>query len=210
MYLPAAVKTGRDEQLGRLARVVAASQLVAGQLLGYESVVGLILVKGTDDVVAVAPGVRPLAVGLVAIGLGVAGDVQPMLGPALAVIRGGQQTLHDALVSTRSVITEEGVCLVWRGGEADQVEGDATQQRRSVGRGRGPEPGCLQPGEHESVNGSADPGGIRGGRQGLWPGRLERPVGRPPGTGRAVNSQGDRGQCEQSYPRDKAAKVHME
>ena len=45
---------------------------VAGEVLGQEAVVGDVGVEGTDDVVAVPPGVRDVGVVLVAARLGVA------------------------------------------------------------------------------------------------------------------------------------------
>ena len=63
--------------------------LVTGKLLADETVVGLVFVEGLDDIVAVRPCVRAVGVLAVAIGLGIAGKIQPMLRPTLAVTRGG-------------------------------------------------------------------------------------------------------------------------
>ena len=51
------------------------SNKIAGDLLADELIVGLVLVEGGDDVVAVAPGVRVSEVALHSVRLAVAGYV---------------------------------------------------------------------------------------------------------------------------------------
>ena len=80
---------------------VAGDQLVAGELLHDEAVVGLVRVEAADDVVAVPPGVGPGLVELVAVGVGVAGQVEPVPAPALAVTRDGEQPVDDLLPRLR-------------------------------------------------------------------------------------------------------------
>src|SRR5438132_11347133 len=75
MYGTATVKAAGDEQVSALARVLAACQLVAGQLLGNEAVVRHIPVQGADDIIAVTPGVRSLPVRFIAVGFGVANNI---------------------------------------------------------------------------------------------------------------------------------------
>ena len=58
---------------------------VAGDLLDHEPVVGQVGVECTDHVVAIAEGVGDVVVELVPGGLGVADQVEPVPGPALAV-----------------------------------------------------------------------------------------------------------------------------
>ena len=98
--------TGGDERfehLGRVALGVAeVVELVAGQLLGEESVPGLVIVEGVDDVVAIAPDtgreahVRGLEV--FAVGIDIPGGVKPETSPALTVFGRGQQPVEQALV----------------------------------------------------------------------------------------------------------------
>ena len=76
--------------------------LVAGDLLDQEPVERLVAVEGVDDVVAESPGVGDVAVVLEALGLGVADDVEPVLRPALAVSRAGQQPVDDPLLGDRA------------------------------------------------------------------------------------------------------------
>lgn len=69
---------------------VAGVELVAGELFGDETVVGRVGVERVDHPVAIAPGLGAMRVGLVAVGLGVPHQVEPMASPALAVARRGQ------------------------------------------------------------------------------------------------------------------------
>src|SRR5262249_62198853 len=77
---------------------VVGIQFVAGELLAEESVVGLVVVEGVDDVVAVTPGEGAWVVRLEAVALGEAGEVEPERGPALAVLRRGRDPLNDPVV----------------------------------------------------------------------------------------------------------------
>src|SRR5262245_13609777 len=77
-----AVEPCGDEQLG-----VVGVDLVTGQLLLHETVVGYVVIEGLDDVVAIAPGPRPMAVVLEAFGLGKPDDVEPVPPPPFAVMR---------------------------------------------------------------------------------------------------------------------------
>ena len=87
-----AEEAGGDDLVLRGAR-----QLVAGDLLDDEPVVGQVAVQGVDHPVAVEPDEARLVL-LVAVGVGVAGGVEPVPSPALAVVRRGQQAIDDPLV----------------------------------------------------------------------------------------------------------------
>ena len=60
---------------------------ITGQVLEHETVVRDVGVHRTDHVVAVPPGVRDRVIELVAVGLGVAHEVEPMPPEALAEVR---------------------------------------------------------------------------------------------------------------------------
>jgi hypothetical protein len=77
-----AIEAGGDEGI-----VGDIFDFIAGQLLADKLVVGFVLIECAYDVIAIAPGVGFFAVALVAVGLGVADDVEPEAGPALAVAR---------------------------------------------------------------------------------------------------------------------------
>ena len=65
------VKGAGDKEAGR----GVGAQLVAGELLADEPVVGQVGVERLDDVVAVGPGVGPSDIGLEAVGFCETGDV---------------------------------------------------------------------------------------------------------------------------------------
>ena len=98
---------------------------------------GLSRVERGDDVVAVAPGVAVGDVLVEAVGVGVAGDVEPVPAPALAVGGRGEQPVDDLGEGVGRVVGEEGVDLLRRRRQAGQVEGRAADQRPPVGRRRG-------------------------------------------------------------------------
>src|SRR5262249_42416905 len=77
-------------------------QLVAGELFADEAVIGLVVVKRADDIVAVTPGVRLLVVAFVTVGLTEADHIEPVAAPALAVLRRGKQSIDEALRGVRA------------------------------------------------------------------------------------------------------------
>ena len=81
---PEAIEAGSDQRLG-----VVRFQFVAGELLPNEPVVRQVGVERADDVIAIFVGIRPVVVGLEAIGLGVPNEIEPVLRPAFAVTRRG-------------------------------------------------------------------------------------------------------------------------
>src|SRR3954449_8303947 len=77
-----AIEASRDERLD-----VAIGEQVARELLGSELVEGQVAVERVDDPIAIAPGPRAGAVLFIAVGIGVAGEVEPPAGPLLAEVR---------------------------------------------------------------------------------------------------------------------------
>jgi hypothetical protein len=165
-----AVEARRDALFARGVR-----QHVAGQLLDREPVERHVAVERVDHPVAVLPH-RPEAVLLVTVRVGVPGEVEPRPRPPLAVMRRGEQAIDDALVGVRGGVGEEGVALLERRGKADEVERDAAEQRFPRGFGRWRQPLGLEPGEHEAVDGRADPALVADGRRRMAHGPHVRPV----------------------------------
>ena len=87
-------------------RGVVGVEFVAGELFGEKLVVGLVVVEGGDDVVAVAPGVRAVGVLTVSVGLGVADEVEPVAAPALAVGGAFEQAVDEALVGVGRLVVD--------------------------------------------------------------------------------------------------------
>ena len=69
---------------------------VTGDLFAEKLVVGLVGVERGDDVIAVVPGVGAKLVALEAVGIGVVRDVEPVARPALAVVRAGEEAVHES------------------------------------------------------------------------------------------------------------------
>ena len=88
---------GAEGGLVELFRGVEARgvQQVTGQLLTDELVVRDVRIEGSDEIVAVAPGLRDGRVAFAAVGIRVADQVHPMAGEVFAVARGGQQAIDD-------------------------------------------------------------------------------------------------------------------
>ncbi len=76
---------------------VLRGELVAGDLFADELVVRLVAAEGRDDVIAVVPGVRPVGVLLVAVGIGIADEVEPEAG-VLAIPRACEEPVDEPLV----------------------------------------------------------------------------------------------------------------
>src|SRR5205823_5855784 len=119
-----------------------------------------VVVERLDDVVAVAPGIRPEFVGLESFALGVAGKVEPVPRPAFAVTRGGEQAVHDFVERFGGVVGEESVHGFSRRWQANQIEGRAADQSDLV-RGRcGPQSLRFQFGEDKSIDRVSHPVGL--------------------------------------------------
>ena len=160
-------------------------EAVGGELFDDELVVRFVAVEGVDDVVAVGPGVgvaEVFAAFGVALGVGVAGNIEPVTAPAFAVGGGGEEAVDEGGVGGIGIfkrIRFEGGDLGRGGREAGEVEGEAADQRAAVGSGVGGEAVVREFGEDEVIDGGFDPrrvGGSGGGGDcGLADG-LERPV----------------------------------
>ena len=170
-----AVEGGGDALLARCA-----GQHVAGKLLDRELVERHVRVVGVDHPVAPAPH-RPLAVGLVAVRVRVAGGVEPLHRHPLAVARRAEQPVDGLLVGVRGVVVEERGQLARGRRQPRQVQRRPPQQRRPVGlRGRR-QALAFEPREDEAVDGVADPVPVADGRRRRALRRHERPVRLPLG-----------------------------
>ena len=166
---------GDDAALVDLA-AIAAGQQIAGDLFPHELVVGHVAVECLDDVVAVLPSVRIAVILVVAGRVRIAGNVQPMAAPALAVRRRCEQALHHALVSSRGSILEERLRLCRSRRQSRQVECRPAQPSQLVGRRVGLQAVLLHLGQHEAVDRILVPGGIVHCWRIAMNHRLERPV----------------------------------
>ena len=180
---PRPQEPGGDE--GLVGDVV---ELVARDLLAQELVVGLVVVEGVDDVVAVPPRVVAAVVLLEPRRVGVAGHVHPVTAPALAVVRRVEQPLDQALPGAPPGVGEELVDLLGGRRQPGEVQIGPAHQGQGVGPRPRRHPRLLAGGVEEAVDGVLVD--LRGGHRGLLR-QLERPV-----LARPVRQQGvlERGQ----------------
>src|SRR5207248_912489 len=75
------------------------------------------------------------SVGVVAVGVGIAGGVEPVAAPALAVVWRLEQALHLALIGSWLGVSEKRVHLRRRRRQPGQIEAEPAQQRRALGFG---------------------------------------------------------------------------
>ena len=128
-----------------------AGKEVAGQLERREAVEGHVGIKGPDDPVAESPDRARGIVG-VAGAVGVTGEVEPLPGLMLAVAVVGQQPVDVAFVGIRRRIGDEGIDLLRRRRQADQIEGEAAGKHCPIGLGLKREPVSLEPRQHEGID----------------------------------------------------------
>ena len=146
------VEAGRDQRFGR-----AGIDLVAGQLLADESVVRLIAIERGDHVVAISPGEGLGRVALVAVGLAVANQVEPVPAPFFAIMRAGEQAVDQALERAGRSVGDERVDLVRGRRQPGEVICQPADQGRAIrGRGRLESLG-FEPRQDERVNRRAAP-----------------------------------------------------
>ena len=107
------IEAGGRERLG-----VAGPEFVAGDLLADKTVVRLIVIEGANNVVPVTPRMRAYGIVLKAIGLGEAGEVEPVPPPALTISRGGEQAVDELFVGLRGRFTRKLLDLFRRRREA--------------------------------------------------------------------------------------------
>ncbi len=139
---------GRHRGFGPIA-----GQLVARQLLADELIERFVGVERANDIVAIAIGQRPIGIGEeVAVGVGIAGRVEPILAPALAVARRGKIALDHALVGVVGRVVEKGRNLLRCRRQANQIERHAANQRCPVGFGPQRQPGRFQFGFDEAID----------------------------------------------------------
>ncbi len=116
---------------------VIGKEFVSGELFLQETVVGFVLIERLNNVIAVAPGIRAVEVGSVAVGIGVADEIQPMAGPAFAIGGAVKELVDEAFPCVRATIVEEVFDLFWSGGESGDFEGESAEECEAVCFGSG-------------------------------------------------------------------------
>ena len=194
-----------DETEGGETRIVRRDvrNAVGGELLDDELVIRLVFVHRVDDVIAVSPGVGVTVVAEEAVSLvdlqaariGVAGGVEPVTGPAFAVVRRGEEEV-DLLdvdgfevtgraagaggerVGERGVVAglDENFDLFGGGREAEEIVVDAAKESLRT-RGRiGLQTLLFEFGQDKGVDRILDPGLVLHFRHGEFLDGLVRPM----------------------------------
>ena len=123
LHLPDEVPgTGHEKATGHHRCRVIRRNHVAGHLLPQERVVWLVGIEGVDHPVAVAPRMGAELIALVAMAVGVVGDIEPVPRPPFPVGRRRQEAIDEPLESIGGSISLEGGHLVRRRREADEIE----------------------------------------------------------------------------------------
>ena len=79
-------------------------ELIPGNLFNHKFIVRLVLIEGTNDIVAVTPGIRSFIVIGVTAGISIAGYIQPVLSPAFTVMRAGEKFINELAPSLERVL----------------------------------------------------------------------------------------------------------
>ena len=154
-----AVVAGGDKIVG--GRI---GDLVAGKLLEREPIKRRVGVEGPDDIVAVAPSMRLVAVALEGVGLGIAHQIEPVPPPLLAVMGRSEEPVDDPLPRPRRPVGEKGLRVGLARRQTGEVVGSPPQERLLVGKHGSREPLLGEPFEHERVDGCRHDAVIRDGR----------------------------------------------
>ena len=79
-------------------------EFVTGKLLHYKLIIRLVVVEGSDDIIAIAPHKRFRVIPFIAVGFGIANDIQPMPTPLFAVMFRSQQPINQITISIRRLV----------------------------------------------------------------------------------------------------------
>ena len=142
----------REETQSRREFRLLGKQYIGGDLFLGELRKRCVRVERADEVVAVAPGVGPHAILIVAVRLGEMHEVHPLPGHAFAVVRRREQLVDEFLVGLRRGVVQERVDLRGRRRQADEVEVEPPNQRPLVCLRRRREPFLVQLRQHEPID----------------------------------------------------------
>ena len=113
---------------------------ISCDLMLHKSIKWHVAIERVDDPVTVLPGVFALGVVFKAVGVRVTRQIQPPLRPVLTVARRSEQFVHERFESrrtndkcrTRAALIDERGDFFRRGRQADEIEGDAADQRGGI------------------------------------------------------------------------------
>ena len=164
------------DQIVSTLGLVQSGQQVTRQLFGDEFIKGDVLIKRIDHPISVPPCVGVRDVVFSPTGFGVAGDIQPVASPMLGVRRSVEQLVDIRRESVRTLIKEQRIEAFWVGGKSGQIQTRAAGPGAEISIRIGLDPGRLQFGQDEVIDGSGRPTHIlHGGCFGIGDG-LKRPM----------------------------------
>jgi hypothetical protein len=108
VFMIANAGTRAQEAGGDQAAIGPVGNLVAGDLFLYKSVVGLVVIEGFDDVVAISPKVRLVRVVLIAARVCIACGIQPVAAPSLSVNAATRVTCRSTVPTRPEPVFAEG------------------------------------------------------------------------------------------------------
>ena len=126
---------------------------VAGELPESKVVPRQIVVKRGNYPVPPRPHVRPLAVDLEAIAVGIPCEVEPVGRHPLPIPRTCQQPVEQPLIGLGARVGKERVDLIDRGGQARQIKRHAANQGGLVGLRLKGQSACSEALTHDGVGG---------------------------------------------------------
>ena len=126
--------------------------LVAGELLTDEPVVGHVGVEGPHHVVAVPPGRGPEGVLPESVALGIPAEIEPVPGHAFAIAWIAEQPIHQPLIGIGGGIVDERFDVGGGGRHSEQIEREPPNERTTVGLGNGFEARLAELGENELID----------------------------------------------------------
>ena len=140
------MEAGGDDVVGR-----GAGEEIAGDLASREGVERQVVVEGPDHPIAIRPD-PPFAVFLIAVGVGIAGQIEPSPRPAFAVARAREQPIDEFFIGIGGSVGDEGVELGRRRRQPRQIEMDAPAERGPIGLRAWPQPVAGEPVADEEID----------------------------------------------------------
>ena len=111
------MESGRHARLERCPR-----QQVASELLAREFIERHVSIDGVDDPITPTPRPWTLPVFLVTIGVGIAGEIEPVPSPALAKMRRVEQAIDDTLVRSVARVGKKRFDFLARRWQSGEIE----------------------------------------------------------------------------------------
>ena len=105
----------------------------------------------------VSPSVRPRRISFETVAVAIARQIEPVPRPLLTVVRRTQQAIDYILIRFGMVVTDELFDFRRRRRQADQIEAEPANQRRSMGLGRRCDALGIQFGPNEPVDRISQP-----------------------------------------------------